>query len=693
MTVVLGIDTGGTYTDAVLVDQATDEVLAAAKALTTRHDLSIGIAEAIAAVFEATRRPPRSLQPEAVDLVALSTTLATNAIAEGQGSPVCLLLIGYDLELMEQYGFQKELVTDDVVYLRGGHDVLGNEVAPLDEEAARAVIEARRGKVEAFAVSGYFGVRNPTHELRVRALVEELAAPARRQPQGLPLPVTCGHELTTRLNSVRRATTVALNARLIPLLRELIASVRRTLDEQAITAPLMVVKGDGSLVRAEWAMQRPIETVLSGPAASAVGAWHLAGRLDVSPVEGRDVWVVDMGGTTTDIAALRDGQPRLSQEGARVGGWRTMVEAVDVHTTGLGGDSQVRLDGNGRLRIGPRRVVPLCLLASEHPEVMDELRRQATMQEKAEGVAQFVMLWRRPTNWLSDEDRALLRRLETGPQSLPLLLSETRHGWLIRRRIEQLETQLVVQRAGFTPTDALHVLGRFQRWNAQASRLGAELLAAQAGLSARDFCEQVVRGASNRVAMELVSKVLEDEVGPPNWEREPSAAALLERALSNPGDGDLGCELTLRRPLVAIGAPVEAYMPLVAERLHTELIIPPHAEVANAVGAVAGGVIQRLRVLINPLDGGGRFRLHLPDGVQDFGDLEQAVRHAQQVMLPHAEALAQQAGAEQVEVRMARTDRRAEVGGGWGEEIYLGTELIFTAVGRPSPARRQSQPM
>ncbi len=685
MTVVLGIDTGGTYTDAVLVDHATGEVLAAAKALTTRHDLSMGIAEAIAAVFEATRRPPRSLQPEAVEMVALSTTLATNAIAEGQGSPVCLLLIGYDRELMEQYGFQKELVTDDVVYLRGGHDVLGNEVAPLDEEAARAVIEARRGKVEAFAVSGYFGVRNPTHELRVRALVEELAAPARGQPQGLPLPVTCGHELTTRLNSVRRATTVALNARLIPLLRELIASVRRTLDEQAITAPLMVVKGDGSLVRAEWAMQRPIETILSGPAASAVGAWHLAGR--------RDVWVVDVGGTTTDIAALRDGQPRLSQEGARVGGWRTMVEAVDVHTFGLGGDSQVRLDGNGRLRIGPRRVVPLCLLASEHPEVMDELRRQATMQEKAEGVAQFVMLWRRPANWLSDEDRALLRRLETGPQSLPLLLSETRHGWLIRRRIEQLEAQLVVQRAGFTPTDALHVLGRFQRWNAQASRLGAELLAAQAGLSARDFCEQVVRGASDRVAMELVSKVLEDEVGPPNWEREPTAAALLERALSNPGDGDLGCELTLRRPLVAIGAPVEAYMPLVAERLHTELIIPPHAEVANAVGAVAGGVVQRLRVLISSLDGGGRFRLHLPDGVHDFGDLEQAVRHAQQVMLPHTEALAQQAGAEQVEVRMARTDRRAEVGGGWGEEIYLGTELIFTAVGRPSPARRQSQPM
>jgi N-methylhydantoinase A/oxoprolinase/acetone carboxylase beta subunit len=691
MMVALGIDTGGTYTDAVLVDHATGEVLAGAKALTTRHDLSIGIGKAIVAVFEAEQcrkgageqrsrgrllETPKletrnhSLSPEDVDLVALSTTLATNAIAEGQGSPVCLLLIGYDRELMEQYGFQRELVTDDVVYLDGGHDVVGNEVVPLDEDAARETILARRGKVEAFAVSGYFGVRNPTHEIRVRTLVEELTG----------LPVTCGHELTTRLNAVRRATTVALNARLIPLLRELIATVRQTLDEQGIAAPLMVVKGDGSLVRAEWAMQRPIETILSGPAASAVGAWHLARR--------RDVWVVDVGGTTTDIAALSDGQPRLNPEGARVGGWRTMVEAVDVHTTGLGGDSHVRFDRQGHLLIGPRRVVPLCLLASEHPEVIEELRRQVAAPKSGDETAQFVISWRQPINWLADEDLALVRRLEAGPQSLTRLTSETRYAWLLRRRIEELEVQLVVQRAAFTPTDALHVLGRLQLWNAEAPRLGAEILAAQTDLPVETLCEQVVQGVSDRVATELVSKVLEDEVGPPDWEGEPSAAALLERALNGPGNGDLNCELTLQRPLVAIGAPVEAYMPRTAERLHTELIIPPHAEVANAVGAVAGGVIQRQRVLISPLDGGERFRLHLPDGVHDFDDLEQALGYAQQVMSAHVEAQAQQAGAGQVEVQMARTDRQARVTAGWGQEVYLGTELVFTAVGRPSPARR-----
>jgi len=296
------------------------------------------------------------------------------------------------------------------------------------------------------------------------------------------------------------------------------------------------------------------------------------------------------------------------------------------------------------------------------------------------------MSWQRRVNWLSGEDLALLRCLEAGPQSLALLTRETRYGWLVRRRIEELEARRVVQRAGFTPTDALHVLGRFQRWNVEASQLGAQLLAAQVGWPVKTVCGQVVQGVSDRVATELVSKVLEDEIGLPDWGKEPSAALLLERALNDSRDGDLGCELTLRRPLVAIGAPVEAYMPRVAERLHTRLIIPSHAEVANAVGAVAGGVVQRQRVLIMPLENGEALRLHLPQGVRDFHDREEAVGYARQQMLPWIEAQAREAGAAQVEVQMTRQDRDVLVKAGWGEKLYLGTELVFTAVGRPSPA-------
>ncbi len=671
MTIALGIDTGGTYTDAALVDHATGRVLCTAKALTTRRDLSIGIGQAIDAVFQ----QPDAPVPADVNLVSLSTTLATNAIVEGQGSPVCLILIGYDPDLIRQYGFERELVTDDVVYVDGGHDIHGNEALPLDEATLRQAVMDRRGQVEAFAVSAYFGVRNPAHELRARALIEELGG----------LPVTCGHELTTRLNSVRRATTVALNARLVPLLRELIETLRHTMVERGISAPLMVVKGDGSLVRAEWALQRPIETILSGPAASAVGAWHLAGQDDVG-VDSGALWVVDVGGTTTDIAALREGRPRLHPEGAQVGRWRTMVEAVDVHTVGLGGDSHVCLDGDRSLIIGPQRVVPLSLLASQYPDVLDELRAQAAVPHRPDVANQFLLARRRPTRPLREDEQAIFDRLGHGPVSLAFLVRESRFGSLVLRRIEDLVAERLVLRAGFTPTDALHCLDRLELWDAEAARLGARILAGLGHRSVEDLCLAVVEGVSNRAAMALVSKVLSDEAHRPDWGQEPTATLLLNRAWDDNHGGDLSLAMTLQRPVVAIGAPVGAYMPRVAERMHTRLIIPSHAEVANAVGAVAGGVVQRQRVLIMPLENGEALRLHLPQGVRDFYDREEAVGYARQEMLPWIEAQARQAGAAHVEVQMTRQDRDVLVKAGWGEKLYLGTELVFTAVGRPSPA-------
>lgn len=683
MTIALGIDTGGTYTDAALVEHGTGQVLCSAKALTTRRDLSLGIGAAIDAVFQ----HPDAPEPSNVELAALSTTLATNAIVEGQGSPVCLVLIGYDPELIEQYGFGDELVTDDVVFVDGGHDIHGDEAMPLDEASLRQAVQDRKGQVEAFAVSGYFAVRNPEHELRARALIEDETG----------LPVTCGHDLTTRLNSIRRATTVALNARLVPLLQELIDTLRQTLQERGITAPLMVVKGDGSLVRADWALQRPIETILSGPAASAVGAWQLALNHAQSGTDARlgdtqdgKLWAVDVGGTTTDIAGLHDGRPTLNPEGAQVGRWRTMVEAVDVHTVGLGGDSHVRLTADRQLQIGPQRVVPLSLLAQQYPEVVGELRNQAAVPPREDVATQFLLARRQPSRPLDEDERAILSRLARGPVSVASLVRESRYGAIVLRRVERLVAERLVLRAGFTPTDALHALDRLELWNTEAAQLGAKTLAALGRRTPQDLCLEVVEGVSCKASTALVSKVLSDETRLPDWEQEPTAAALLERALIDGHASDLDFALTLRHPVVAIGAPVEAYMPRVAEQLHTQLIIPQHAEVANAVGAVAGGVVQRQRVVISPLEDGEAVRLHLPDGLQDYADLEEAVAHARKEMVPWIEARAREAGAGQVEVQMTREDREVLVKAGWGDRLYLGTELIFTAVGRPSPAARQA---
>jgi N-methylhydantoinase A/oxoprolinase/acetone carboxylase beta subunit len=431
-----------------------------------------------------------------------------------------------------------------------------------------------------------------------------------------------------------------------------------------------------------------------------VGAWHLALRPGLRRAQSSrsgqargGAWVVDVGGTTTDIALLQDDRPRLNPQGAQVGRWRTMVEAADVHTVGLGGDSQVRVNGapatgRGWLSIGPRRVLPLCLLADQHPQVVDELQRQVLEETQDDAAGQFLLAQRRASFALPDDDRVLLDQLAQGPRALAALASTVRYSFLLARQVEKLRAQRLVLLAGFTPSDALHVLGLFERWDGATSRLGAELLAARAGLSPEEFCRRVVAGVSERVATELVSKVLGDETALPDWENEPTAAVLLARALRGSEDSGLDCQLTLKRPLVAIGAPVAAYLPRAAERLHTELVIPDHAGVANAVGAVAGGVVQQARLLIHPLaEEGAGFRVHLPGGVRDFDTLAEGVAYAQQVVPERLEALARQAGAAQVEVRVTRKDRTAPVRGGWGRDIYLGTELTFSAVGRPSLAR------
>jgi N-methylhydantoinase A/oxoprolinase/acetone carboxylase beta subunit len=666
--VALGIDTGGTYTDAVLLDQESTELIANAKALTTYHDLSIGIGQAVKAVLDQS-----GLSPDDITMVALSTTLATNALVVGRGSPVCLILIGYDPDLIREYGFDRSLVTDNVIYVSGGHDGEGNEQAPLDETTIRQAVTAQRDRVEAFAVSGYFGVRNPDHELRAKALIEELTG----QPDGSSLPVTCGHELTTGLNAVHRATTTVLNARLIPLLKDLIATVRRTLDTSGVTAPLMVVRGDGSLVRTKWAMERPIETILSGPAASVMGGWHLAGR--------RDALVVDMGGTTTDIAILRDGRPRLNQRGAQVGKWRTMIEAVDVHTVGLGGDSLVSPTNDSKLSIGPRRVIPLCLLASEYPAIKDQLQNAAS--SRLNSIGQFILAINpSQVRGLNATELDLIDRLAGGPLSVNELLYSMRLGALLARRLESLETRRLVLRAGFTPTDALHVLGRFERWDVEASRLGADSLAGYLDCSPAEMCEQVINQVSNRISQEVIGKVLADEAAPFDWNQELVGEALLARAQGLAPGSDLACQLTLQKPLVAIGAPVEAYLPQVARQLHTEKVIPDHAGVANAIGAAVGSVILQLRVNISQLNAGERYRVHLPDGVHDFPTLEAGIEHAEQVSMTHLKNLAHQAGTDQYEVQINREDKLAPINPEWGQYIYLGTELTFMAVGRPSPA-------
>ncbi|MEM7523711.1 MAG: hydantoinase/oxoprolinase family protein, partial [Pseudomonadota bacterium] len=300
MAILLGVDTGGTFTDAVLFDEASGAVLAKAKALTTHRDLAIGVGGAVDAVLAQTTTPA-----EEIALASLSTTLATNALVEGHGDAAGLVLIGFSERDLARAGLGEALGRDPAILIPGGHLSNGSEAAPLDLDALRAGLADARDKVAGFAVAGVFAVRNPTHETVVRDIVAKETG----------LPVTCSHELSAKLGGPKRALTTLLNARLVGMIHRLIGALEGLLTARGVSAPVMVVKGDGALMAASVARARPIETILSGPAASVLGAAHLTG-LDRAVVS-------DIGGTTTDIAILDAGRPRNDAEGARVGGWTT----------------------------------------------------------------------------------------------------------------------------------------------------------------------------------------------------------------------------------------------------------------------------------------------------------------------------------------------------------------------------------
>jgi N-methylhydantoinase A/oxoprolinase/acetone carboxylase beta subunit len=662
----LGLDTGGTFTDAVLLAGGR-RVIASAKALTTPWNLAIGIGKAIRAVLE---ELPSDARRGDVSLVSVSTTLATNAVVENRFSPVCTLLIGFDDAMTERSGIGKR-GTGAVVRIRGGHAATGEELIPLDEAAIDAAVAAHDSRVEAYAVAANFSVRNPAHELRARQIVRQLSKK----------PVTCAHELSSKLDAPRRALTAVLNARLTPQIRHLIEALSHVLVEETIDAPLMIVKGDGSLMRADVALEYPVETILSGPAASVVGAGFLTGI--------GDFVVSDMGGTTTDIAVVSNGRPAIRAEGALVGGWRTMVEAVDVRTSGLGGDSEVLFDRQMRIKVGPRKAMPLSLLAHTFPRTLEELRCLAELSHLPEFATQFA--FRNPDRdapaHLSATEKRVWEALAREPRQVSAIVRNG-SGLEALRRLADAGLATI---AGFTPSDAMHVLGRQEGWSREAAECGARILAieerngraASAAVSAIEMCERTHEHVVRETVRVLLAAALAND---PGLEASAAGFGLLgERLMEAVCAGRrfsnlLGASLGLARPLVAIGAPVGAYYPEVALRLSSPLSIPTHASVCNAVGAVAGVVSQTIEILVNQPTF-KVFRVHDPAGSRDYPEPEPALEHAHRISRLLALDAARRAGAQDPHVDTEVMEKRAQVGPGTD---YLAEALVrSTAVGRP----------
>lgn len=636
---VLGIDTGGTYTDGVLLEYYTRRVLASHKSLTTKRDFSIGIEDVIANI--------NIEDPSAVKMVSISTTLATNAIAEGKGKRVALILIGYDPDLISSFNLHERFATPRYAYFEGGHDLHGSEKAELDLPGILAYVNQVKGEVDALAVSAYFSPLNPEHELRAHDAISSIC----------DLPIVLGHQLSTKLGSVERATTAALNASLLGILRDFIIAVRQAMERRNIDAPLMVVRGDGTLMSDEFAARTPVETIHSGPAASAIGGRFLA--------EYDDALILDVGGTTTDLALIEAGQVMISEEGASVAGYKTAVKAANLLSIGLGGDSHIQFGREKKITIGPERVIPLAYLAAQHPPVLTRLRalaRRGWAQATPDWLEYWFLLREPQEGLLRDDPRMqkLVNQLHEGPLPVPELLERLGLLHASQAGAAELLRQEVIGKAGLTPTDLLHVEGRYTPWNAEAASLALTVFARFQLREAEEVATEVWERSTEMIARAVIA-FLTDRVVPDGHGPGSEIGQWFFHSSLYHAHAHLDAGLHLRQPIIGIGAPADIFLPPLAEAFTTELVLPDHFYVANAVGAIAGSVMVEEEVLIYPhlskdgLDVLGYY-VQAGRGREEYEELADALRQGQDSVCERALSAALRAGAESPQVSVEQIE-------------------------------------
>jgi len=595
---VIGIDAGGTYTDAVVISLKKRSVLASAKSPTTHHDLSIGIKNALLALPERFRGKARR--------IAISTTLATNAIVEEKGARTGLILIGYEKGTASMV----TVGAGDILGNVGGrHDIYGIEIEPFDEEGFIREVRSHLDRgIEAVAISSYLATRNPDHEIRARAIVSTM----------FDVPVATSHELTDEIDSVRRAHTVLLNARLLPVIESLVTSIVDVVRGLGLPDDIRLVTTEGTLMNTAEALEQPVRLVLSGPAASVKGVRFLG--------DAESCVLIDMGGTTSDIAVIENGSARRTGRGSTVGHYRTALHAVDIRTVGLGGDSRIAWERNN-LTIGPERVIPISSAAGEHTRINENLMSLRGFSSSDYTLVQpglHFALVRKPANdsFLTERERAIIRFLETGPCSVVELAENLAFPYYSLLGTDRLEKLGFVRRCGLTPTDILVDQGRYDSGDRAAAEALIELYCERSGHSKGEFIDLVWSAVHETAARAILTEVLAGgEEGADSF----PGCRYCRQSFQKTGAVDI--TYTLNYPLLGVGAPAEMLLDGIDEFISCTKRFPENAAVANAVGAASSAGGMHLDLSVIP-DNRGRFILYAPDGMQAFGTLSEAKEEA-----------------------------------------------------------------
>ncbi len=570
----LGVDTGGTFTDAVIIDLDDYSVIAKRKSPTTHYDLSIGLYNSVDAVLTASE-----IDPSQIVSVGISTTLATNSVLEGRGGKVGLILIGWDPTEPVSFGEDKQ------IFVKGGYDVRGRAINSMSLEEVTNAINTISKDVDAIAISGLFANVNATQERKVKDLASKLTN----------LPTVAGHELSAELGIGLRAETAVLNGKLIPIVSRFFDDVEATFKKKGINAPIMVYKGDGSVMTIDQAKLYPVQTILSGPAASSMGAKMLSGH--------ENFVVVDIGGTSTDIAVVEEGYPQIQYTGAEIGDWRTRVKAVDMYTIALGGDSRVSVV-DGRFVFGPMRVIPLCTFTVDHPDIIPKIMHNDVydyyrLRENADLSA------------VTERERIVLKGMENhNAMSYMEVMNAAEGLWDIKKELDHLVSERIVEISSMTPTDLMVYLDLLDVGNHEGSEAGIHAISEKFGMTMKQAATLMMEEARTRVAEAILDKMVNDTMDGKWRNRETDMFVRRMSSFQNKED-PFNMLAHVNVPIIGVGAPSRYLMDDVGRRLNTTVMFPEHNEVGNAIGAVSSKVVESLSAIVTPTHD-FRFKLEVP---------------------------------------------------------------------------------
>ncbi len=395
-------------------------------------------------------------------------------------------------------------------------------------------------------------------------------------------------------------------------------------------------------------------------------------------------WWISEGRRRT-LPCSRKDFPHLNPNGAGVGNWQTNVVAIDIRTIALGGDSQISLDEEGRLKVGPRRIVPLSYLGYCYPKISEELKRiqeDRSLSPWRNQADFWIRIGQRTEEGLDPLSERILAEVTEKPLSLHQLVRVTEQmPSEILRRISYLERRSLIQKSGVTPTDILHITGIFQAWDRDAADRGVRILCDQAKMGLPALVQRLEEAMDRSMGIEILKLLLSGSIRPVRGLDECDFCSLfLDRSLQRDASTEgVQFKINLRDKIIGIGAPAHAFLPGMAEKLGTQAVIPFYAGVANAVGAITSAIVIKEELFIKPFRGG--FRLHSSSGIAFFDDLGEATEEGKRRLGEMAHQKAKKGGAEEIEVVIDEKENWAMARG--GDSIFIEKTITARAMGNP----------